>query len=351
MSNLFYPQESSIERAGFLPSPSTRNLEELQRRVPVVGDKALIDLINGIQVSKDIIRYRKNRGWFGQLIDKVDGSDNKRKLLLDGNIIAGQEALCNWVLELSDSLRISQVALEVTQNSLLEARDAIRNHKQRLQKQEDALINLSNQLNELAQQVSAKISNIEARVRQLEVRVAANEDLDQIVTAWAAGQTYAQLPWAVQVALLAREVFSSSVIIYELETGDKERFRQLLVNKIIATSKQLPNSFFGLGDLLDQSWAAMTKDDRELAAGLLEIRSVTPRRLANTPHLFVLGTTLELARLPEEARPSKPAQSAIALCRAQINTISRTADAREFITAVVEETANDCIAIIAKSQV
>jgi uncharacterized coiled-coil protein SlyX len=70
---------------------------------------------------------------------------------------------------------------------LLEARDAIRNHKQRLQKQEDALINLSNQLNELAQQVSARISNIEARVHQLEVRVAANEDLDQIVTAWAAG--------------------------------------------------------------------------------------------------------------------------------------------------------------------
>ncbi|MGI8503994.1 MAG: hypothetical protein ACR2LR_23100, partial [Hassallia sp.] len=75
-----------------ISSPSTRSLEELQRRVPAVGDKALIDLINGIQVSKDIIRYRKNRGWFGQLIDKLDGSNNKRKLLLDGNIIAGQEA-------------------------------------------------------------------------------------------------------------------------------------------------------------------------------------------------------------------------------------------------------------------
>lgn len=47
-----------------IPSPSTRRLEKLQRRVPVVGDKALIDLINGIQVSKDIIRYRKRRGFF-----------------------------------------------------------------------------------------------------------------------------------------------------------------------------------------------------------------------------------------------------------------------------------------------
>ncbi len=58
-----------------IPSQFTRHLEELQRRVPVVGDKALIDLVNGIQVSKDLIRYRKNRGFFGQLLDTVDGSD------------------------------------------------------------------------------------------------------------------------------------------------------------------------------------------------------------------------------------------------------------------------------------
>jgi hypothetical protein len=347
MSNLFYPQNSSFSKQSTgLVTLSTSSIEKLQCRVPGVGDKAIIDLINGIQVSKDIIRYRKNRGFFGQLFDKLDGSEHKRKILLDGNLIAGQEALCNWVLELTDSLRISQVALEVTQNSLLEARDAIRNQKQRLQKQEDAIIQLGEQFNQLAQQVTTRLNNLESRVRKLEVRVAANEDLDRIVTAWAAGQTYTKLPWAVQVALLAREVFSSSVIMYELETGDKERFRQLLVNKIIATSKQLPNSFFGLGDLLDQSWLAMTKNDRELTAGLLEIRSVPFQRSLNTPYLFAIGTTLELATLPEEARPIKPGQSAIALCRAQIDSISRTTDAREFITAVVEETANDCLAMM-----
>jgi YjcZ-like protein len=359
MRKILKSEEFRMERAGIMPtlkhekasiySPSTPHLEELQRQVPLVGDKALIDLINGIQVSKDIIRYRKNRGWFGQLFDKLDGSDNKRRLLLDGNLIAGQEALYKWVLELTDSLRISQIALEVTQNSLLEARDAIRNQKQRLQKQEAALFELSNQLNQLAEQVSIRLNNLEARMRHLEVRVAANEDLDQIVTAWAAGQTYIKLPWALQVALLAREVFSSSVVTYELETGDTERYRQLLVNKIIATSKQLPDSFFGLSDLLDQSWMTMTKDDQELTAALLEIRSVPQQRLVNTPHLFVIGTTLELATLPTEARPTKPAQSALALCRARIDTISRTTDAREFITAVVEETANDCTAMIANS--
>lgn len=356
MSNLFYLQQLSMERAGRMPtpqeqkvgipSPSTRHLEELQRRVPVVGDKALIDLVNGIQVSKDLIRYRKNRGFFGRLINTLDGSDRKRQLLLDGNLLAGQEALCSWVLELSDSLRISQVALEVTQNSLLEARDAIRSQKQRLQRQEEALLQLSYQLNQLAQQVGTRLNQLETRVRKLEVRVAANEDLDQIVTAWAAEQTYTQLPWAVQVALLAREVFSSSVATYELETGDTTRFRPLLTNKILATSKQMPKSFFGLADLLERSWAEMTNSDRDLTAALLEIRSIPPQRLQNTPLLFAIGTTLELATLPEEARPIKPAQSAIALCRAQIDSISRTTSVREFVTAIVEETANNCLAMM-----
>lgn len=320
-------------------SPSTNHLSQLQNRIPTVSDKALINLVNGIQVNKDIIRYRKNRGFFGNLFDKLDGSNSKRRILLDGNIIAGQEALHNWVLELTDSLKVSQVALEVTQKSLLEARNAIRNQKQCLQTQEEKLA-------QLAEQINTRINNIETRLRQLEIRIAANEDLDRIITAWSAAQTYHNLPWVIQVALLAREVFSSAVIIYELETGDTQRFRELLVNKIIATEKQLPSSFFGIGDLLDYSSASMTEDDKELTASLLEIRSCSQQRLFDIPHLFIIGTTLEFAALPQTAKPEKPGQIAVSLCRNQIKSISRTSDTREFITAVVEETANDCLRII-----
>jgi len=350
MANISSEQKQNTPaRSVGVTSPSTRRIEELQRRVPVVGDKALISLVNGIQVSKDLIRYRKNRGWFGQLIDTLDGSERQRQFLLDGNLIAGQEALYQWVLELSDSLRISQVALEVTQQSLIEARDAIRWQKQSEHNQKQGLLALSKQFELLAQQVGTRLNHLEARVRKLEVQVAANEDLDRIVTAWAAEQTYNHLPWAMQVALLVREVFSSSIATYECVTGDKTRFRPLVVNKILATSKDLPKSFFGLGDLLDQSWAEMAPGDRELSAALLEIRSIPLQRLQNTPILFTIGTTLELATLPESARPSKPAQSAIALCRAQIDFISRTTDARQFVWAVVEETANDCLAMISRS--
>lgn len=330
--------ERSLPGTGVrLLSQSTRQLAQLQQRVPVVGDKALIDLVNGIQVNRDVIRYR-HRG----LLNQMDRGDRDRQILLDGNLLAGQEALQQWVLELSDSLRISQVALEVTQQSLLEARHAIRTHQQRFQGHQEAIAALTQHLGQIAQQVAQKLNQLEERVRTLEVRMAAHEDFSRIMTAWTAAQTYSDLPWAVQVALLAREVFSSTVALYERETGNFQ-FRSLLVNKILANSAQLPQSFFGLAELLEFTWTAMSSADRSLAATLLEVRSVPQQRLFSTPILFTLGTTLELANLPEGSRPGKPAHSAIALCRAQIDSIFRTTDARELVTAIVEETADQCL--------
>ena len=111
-------------------------IEQIERRIPPVSDKALVDLVNGIQVNQNILSYRKSKGFFGQLLNNLTGSDRERQLLLDGNLIAGQQTLHDWVLELTDSLNISQLGLQITQRSLLEARNAIRVSKSRLQYQE-----------------------------------------------------------------------------------------------------------------------------------------------------------------------------------------------------------------------
>lgn len=344
MSNLTTPITQTLTDE--YSRSSTDLLDQLQRRIPVIGDKALIDLINGVQVSRDIIRYRKNRSFLGQILETVNGSNHQRQILLDGNLIAGQETLYQWVLEVTDSLRVSQVGLQVTQQSLLETRQAVRQIKQRLVGQEKEFNQLIQSLSELHKQLNVKFQDLEKRIHNLEVRVTANEDLERIFTAWTAGQTYTKLPWAIQIALVAKEVFSSAVLTYELETGDITRFRPLLVNKILSSYPDLPKQFFGLADLLDHTWKGMTTQDCALAHGLLEVHSIPQQRLLNIPILFTLGKTLELAILPEDARPNRPGQSAVALCRSQIDTISRTTDTREFITAIIEETANDHLSIM-----
>ena len=334
---MFDLQTNSQQKLAYIP------IEEIEKRIPPVSDKALIDLVNGIQVNQNILNYRKSRGFFGQLLDNLTGSDRARQLLLDGNLIVGQQTLHNWVLELTDSLKISQLGLQVTQKSLLEARNAIRVNKNRLQHQEQTIIELAEQLTELAQQVDYRFQNVEARIHQLETKVAANEDLDFIISAWEANQTYYDLPWLIQIILLVKEIFSSAVITYELETQDIEKYRQLIINKILARSIPIAQNFFSLAELLDLSSQQLETEDLALCAGILETRSITPTRLNNTPLMFSLGTTLELAQLPPEAQPKQLGKSAISICRQQINYLPRQMDTKELVTTIVNEIANDSL--------
>ena len=45
----------------------TQSLQDLQQQVPIISDKVLVDLVNGIQVNDDLIRFRQNRGFIGRL--------------------------------------------------------------------------------------------------------------------------------------------------------------------------------------------------------------------------------------------------------------------------------------------
>lgn len=322
------------------------HLSELERRIPPVSDKALIDLVNGIQINRELLTYRRNRGFFGQVFDQLSGANAQRQMLLDGNLLAGQSALCEWVQDLAESSRISQVALHITQDSLREVRTAIRTIKTVQVTQTDQLENLLSTVNDLSHYCTTKITAIEQRLHKLEVRVAANEDIEQIFSAWLAGETYTDLPWVIQVAFLARELYSNAILTYELETGDLEKYRKLIVNKILAHCSDLPKQFFSVADLLN--WLCQELQDRDiaLAAALLEIRSVPQLRLINRPVLFSMGTALELAILPEIAQPKNIGQCAFALCRTNIADAERTTDARGLITAIVHETANDALTVL-----
>jgi len=325
-------------------SELTQHLKSLQRRVPIVGDKALIDLVNGIQINTESVRYRKSRGFFGCLMDQFSGSDRQRELIVEGNLISGQAALHQWTLELSNSLEISRVGLEITQKSLqttqkslLEARNAIRNQKQKL--------------DELGQLVQSLNQSFEASIRRLEVRMSAQEDFERIVKAWVAERTYSNLPWAVQIALLTREVFSSSISMYELQSGDIH-YRQRLIDELNAEirHRMVPKKFDSFGDLLDKAWIQIqNQEDQSLSTSLLETRSAQFHQIVSIPFMFTMGTAFELFMLPIAVRPKSPGQCAVELCRSQLVDIPNLSTPQEFIEAIVEETANHCFSVMSLS--
>jgi hypothetical protein len=57
------------------------------------------------------------------------------------------------------------------------------------------------------------------------------------------------------------------------------------------------------------------------------------------PVLFTIGTVFELHRLPRKIRPAKLSQAAIEMCRLRVAPVSRTVTAREFVRAIIDETA------------
>jgi hypothetical protein len=196
--------------------------------------------------------------------------------------------------------------------------------------------------------MESRIYQIEDRVRMLELSVAAQKDFEQIITAWEANLTYSDLPWIVQVVMLVKEVFSSLVSVYELQTKDILTYRSQLVNRILARSEIAHARFFSLSDLLDSAWQ-QSKDlnDLELSLGILETRTLPYLRKQRIPLVFTMATTLEFASLTEEARPSKPGRCAVEICRTQIQDVDYTTTMNNFVTQITHECANDSLFIVA----
>lgn len=311
---------------------AAQSLRDLQQQVPIISDKVLVDLVNGIQVSDDLIRFRQNRGFIGRLFDGVTGSDRDRQILIDSNLNVGIKSLHQWILALADNLRISNIALEITQTKLLETRNALRNHRQEIDILKQITQHLQIQLNDHEQ----RIHNLEQRVYRIETI----QKIDTIIAAWQSGRTYQGFHWAVQIAFVIREIVDFALSDYERMTSDLQ-LRPKIIDQLITASKQIPDNSFSLINLLNLAHRETESNSLELAQALLEVRSLPPARLAEIPYLFTLGTTLELAALPEEARLQDPAKIAFELCRRDYDLIFPATDKKEFIERLVHETACD----------
>jgi hypothetical protein len=54
---------------------SFNDIQRIEDKFPIINDRVLIDLVNSIQVNKDLISFREKQGLFGQLFDNITGAD------------------------------------------------------------------------------------------------------------------------------------------------------------------------------------------------------------------------------------------------------------------------------------
>ncbi|MCX7978493.1 MAG: YjcZ-like family protein, partial [Bdellovibrionaceae bacterium] len=237
-----------------------------QTRVPLIHDQLLIDLVNGIHTNQSLATYRASRGFFGKLLDSLTGRDYDQNTLMVQNLTRGQEALVQITAEISNKLQFAEYALRVTQQSLLETREALNRNTRELRELADQQAALTGELLLLIQR---KFNEQQQRIVTLERRVTAREDFDRIFSMWESGQSYQGLPWAVQILCLAREIYNSSIAYLELEQQNTY-YRDLLVNKIVTHQRlYLPKHFFSTTTLLQQTWQATESSDQPLLQDLL----------------------------------------------------------------------------------
>jgi hypothetical protein len=308
-------------------------IQNLQQQIPIVSDKALIDLVNGIQINQDIISFRQTRSFIGRLFDGITGKDRERQILVESNLNSGILSLHQLILALSDNLRISDVALEITQAKLLEVRNAIRKHRQE--------IDLLNQLNAHLQ---IQLDDHEQRIQHLEKRVYRIEviqKIDVIIAAWLSGRTYQGFYWIVQLVFVTREIVDFALSDYESMTGDISLRSKIIDQLIIASGQKILDKSISLTELLNLAYQETETDKCLLAQTLLEVRSLSPLRLSSMPYLFTIGTTFELATLTEEYRPTDPAKIAFELCCRDYSLIHPVIGKKELIERIVHETSSD----------
>jgi hypothetical protein len=309
------------------------NTSKIQINNPVFADKILIDLVNSIQVNNKIIDFRQKQGFFARVFDNITGVNRNRQLLTDKNSTVAIKALHDWVLELSSNLNVSNNAIVLVEEKLLEVCQALRDRQEEI-----------DLLTDLAVQFQAKLENHEDRIQKLEqdvYRIKVRQTIDTALAAWKSKRTYQGFDWAIQIAFITREIVDYALSDYERVTNNFE-FRQYIIDNLMAESQGIiPDNSFSLVELLNLAGDRTPPENKELAGYLLEVDPIPNPRWQKTPYLFALGKTLELAQLPAENRPSNPAEAAFKLCRNHKMIIYKATSKQQFIESIVRETAND----------
>ncbi|MEV7803970.1 hypothetical protein AB0O28_13560 [Microbispora sp. NPDC088329] len=306
----------------------------------------LLELANGIRVAEDLSGRR--RSVFSRMIDGITGKSAQADRVALGALAGGQRALMEWVTEVTESSAVTNLTLARVTRQVLDTRRRLAQADAAGRRNAEGMRLLAEFLDEALSQVDDRLTRIERRLdwierRQdvLELNFTAQASFELSVGAWASGQTYGDLPWICQVALLAWEVAIGPAGQVEYLTGD-HRYRDKLINSILGhewTRRAVPAPFTVSG-LLDEAANRLHTPERRLLIAEL-LGSGLTGRLATPmwPLCAALVTALELAAIPEGA-PEHPGKIALELVRQRHGWLDGSAEPIGFVRRIVNEQAD-----------
>lgn len=323
------------------------DLRRLSKTLPGLPDRVLLELGNSVVVAADHTRSRRRQGAVARLVSTLVGRDRERQLLTLQSLVDGQAALAAWATDIQTRAAMTDFALEVVADRVIRTQQRIAAQGERIDHTTAELRRLADIVARVAEAADTRFHRIEDRLEALEqwrgrtdLRMLAGTAFELAVGRWATGQTYANLPWLLQVVLLARELATGPPGQYADVSGDQS-YQELFVLRVIDAKRTAAD---GPGDFvvtreLDRVVGRLGPDEPALLAELLGAGLEPMLRLPTRPLTATITTALELSALPGASRPPHPAETARALVSLHTEPAAQTADASSFTQQAIAEQA------------
>jgi hypothetical protein len=316
----------------------SNELDRLADQIPLVSGRVLLELANGLTVASALTSDREARGAVSRLVSQIIGRDRRAELMTLRGLIDGQQALTDWLAEVSARGAVSDLALAMAKSQLNETSEvAARAHARSLTLDAD-LRGLSTVVAELADICAKRLDEIDTWRAEVTEYLAAQRAFDMAVERWQAGRSYSLLAWPYQVLLLAREIASGPCGAWQ-RAHDTE-FSVRLIDRIVShlASRVETAEGFVTAQLLDEASDQLAGESpRQLVAEVLDIGLAPGLALPPSPLTAAAALTMELASIPEADRPSKPGRVAVELTRRRVGWLDGGATLAGFAATAVHE--------------
>lgn len=154
---------------------------DITSALPSLKQKFLVDLVNGIDVSRDHIKVQKTRdGFLNRLSDSLKGSNYRRQNQVNDLVVDGLESGFHWLSELTDEITLTNRALTQVSESLSRV-------KQDLSSVANFAAGTKEQLDNFQQVVDKRFSEIEIKIHELDCRQRAYQQVKSLFQSWKAG--------------------------------------------------------------------------------------------------------------------------------------------------------------------
>ncbi len=194
---------------------------------PHLSDKMVVDLINGIEVSRDYVKISLSRqSTMKRVLDSISSKGKKRQDAINTNMIEGLSAASYWLQKHeSDFIHVNS-SLEKLSSKLLETRQGVMSLNRSLNSKTEEL---TYSLKELEETVINKNNQLKDYIYSIDLRENARCQLNSEMDRWQAGE-FEHLPVELRVFTVIDNLRHGSVALFLQKKATPNEIKYLLRN-------------------------------------------------------------------------------------------------------------------------